>query len=64
MGKEAFETGSYGDYITTVTRGTIVGYQGRGTGRPIFEIVYKGRKYKIAVTVGSNGYIVGANVAE
>ena len=50
-----------GFVLTTVAKGKIIGYQGSGTGRAIYEIVYKGRKYKIAVTVGSNGYIVGAN---
>ena len=47
--------------LTTVAKGEIIGYQGSGTGRPIYEIIYKGKKYKIAVSVGSNGYIVGAN---
>ena len=40
----------------------IVGYQGAGTGRPIYETVINGKKYNIAVTVGNNGYIVGANL--
>lgn len=39
----------------------IVGYQRLGMGRPIYEIVLNGQKQRIAVTVGSNGYIVGAN---
>ena len=47
--------------LTTVAKGKFVGYQGKGTGRAIYEIIYKGKKYKIAVSVGSNGYIVGAN---
>ena len=47
--------------LTTVSKGKIIGYQGKGTGRAIYEIVYKGVKYQIAVSVGSNGYIVGAN---
>ncbi|KSU20715.1 hypothetical protein M20_1345 [Lactococcus lactis subsp. lactis] len=41
--------------------GKIIGYQGRGTGRPIYEIFYKGNSYEIGITVGDNGYIVGAN---
>ena len=47
--------------MTTVAKGKVVGYQGKGTGRAIYEIVYKGVKYQVAVSVGSNGYIVGAN---
>jgi len=39
----------------------IVGYQGRGTGRPIYEFTYHDKNRKIAITVGSNGFIVGAN---
>ena len=49
--------------LTTVAKGKIIGYQGRGTGRAIYEIIYKGVKHQIAVSVGSNGYIVGANPA-
>lgn len=47
--------------LTAVTKGKIVGYQGKGTGRPIFEVTYKGNVKKVAVTIGDNGYIVGAN---
>ena len=47
--------------LTAVSKGEIVGYQGKGTGRPIYKVTYDGKEYKIAVTVGSNGYIVGAN---
>jgi len=43
------------------TTGKIVGYQGKGTGRPIFEFMFEGKPYKVAVTVGNNGFIVGAN---
>lgn len=46
---------------TTVSKGKIVGYQGRGTGRSIYEVIYNGKTYHVAVTVGSNGFIVGAN---
>ncbi|MGC6389065.1 VENN motif pre-toxin domain-containing protein [Ewingella sp. S1.OA.A_B6] len=48
--------------MKTVTDGKIVGYQGTGTGRPIYETMINGEKYNIAVTVGNNGYIVGANL--
>lgn len=44
-----------------VKSGTIVGYQGRGKGRPIYEFIYKGKTRRVAISIGSNGYIVGAN---
>lgn len=47
--------------LSAAAQGKIVGYQGKGTGRPIYEVSYNGSTYKIAITVGSNGYIVGAN---
>jgi len=39
----------------------IVGSQ--GAGRPIYETIFNGTKQLVAITVGSNGYIVGANPA-
>lgn len=48
--------------MKAVTHGKIVGYQGSGTGRPIYESMINGKKYKIAITVGNNGYVVGANL--
>ncbi len=47
--------------IRAVTQGKLVGYQGSGTGRPIYEVDVNGQSQRIAVTVGSNGFIVGAN---
>lgn len=47
--------------LTAVTEGKIVRYQGRGTGRPIYEFTYNGSTHYVAVTIGNNGYIVGAN---
>lgn len=44
--------------FVAVTRGTVVGAQRT---RPIYEVAFEGKTYKIAVSVGSNGYIVGAN---
>jgi len=41
----------------------IVGFQGAGTGRPIYETIFNGVKQLVAITVGNNGYIVGANPA-
>ena len=44
------------------TRGEYTGrIQGRPPGRPIFAIEYDGKAKYIAVTIGRNGYIVGAN---
>ncbi|MFI6079465.1 hypothetical protein ACIBBB_00405 [Streptomyces sp. NPDC051217] len=47
--------------VEAAAEGEIVGYQGSGTGRPIYELTYQGRTQRVAVTVGSNGFIVGAN---
>ncbi|MDZ7923274.1 MAG: hypothetical protein U5M23_04290 [Marinagarivorans sp.] len=49
--------------ITAVERGKIIGYQGRGTGRPIYEVIYNDTRHHVAVTVSNNGFIVGANPA-
>ena len=45
----------------TLQKGKIIDYQGQGTGRPVFEATYNGKKFKLAITYGDNGYIVGAN---
>lgn len=47
--------------ITAVTKGKILGYQGRKKTRVIYEISFNNEIYYIAVTVSKNGYIVGAN---
>ena len=44
--------------LKAATKGKQVGMQGT---RPIYEINYNGKKIYVAVTVGSNGFIVGAN---
>ena len=44
--------------ITATTKGRIVGEQGS---RPIYEVVFGGEVRRVAVTVGDNGFIVGAN---
>jgi hypothetical protein len=49
--------------MTAVERGKVVGYQGRGTGRPIYEVIYNDTLHQIAVTMSNNGFIVGANPA-
>lgn len=47
--------------MAAVTEGSVVGYQGKGHGRPIMEFRYNDAVYRLAVTVGSNGFVVGAN---
>ncbi|MFM5981883.1 MAG: hypothetical protein ACKO9I_15215 [Sphaerospermopsis kisseleviana] len=50
--------------IAAVTSGTFLGYQGTvEPRREIYELIFNGKKQLIAVTVGDNGYIVGANPA-
>ena len=44
--------------FTAVTEGTVVGTQRT---RPIYEVLFEGKAYKVAVSVGDNGFIVGAN---
>ncbi len=44
-----------------LTQGTRVGTQ--GAGRPILEVVFQGRTQRVAVSVGDNGYVIGANIA-
>lgn len=48
--------------LEAVHQGKIIGTQGKGKNpRAIYEVEYNGNMYKIAIQVGSNGYIVGAN---
>lgn len=49
--------------MQAVTQGNIVGYQGRGSGRPIYQTTINGQPQRIAVSVSTNGFIVGANPA-
>ncbi len=44
--------------IAATTEGRVVGMQG---GRPIYEVAFVGQTRRVAVTVGDNGFIVGAN---
>jgi hypothetical protein len=46
-----------------LSEGKIVGEQGSDGGRMIYETVYNGKTQRVAITVGNNGYIVGANPA-
>ncbi|MEA5554769.1 hypothetical protein VB713_27975 [Anabaena cylindrica UHCC 0172] len=50
--------------IAAVASGIFLGYQGTvEPRREIYEVNFNGKKQYIAVTVGDNGYIVGANPA-
>jgi hypothetical protein len=46
--------------LAAATLGRHIGTQGT---RPIFEVDFDGQTQRIAVTVGANGFIVGANPA-
>lgn len=47
------------DFIMyAVENGTIVGKQRT---RPIYEVMYEGKLYRVAISIGKNGFIVGAN---
>jgi len=45
--------------IKAASEGKIVGMQRT---RPIYEITFNGQTYKVAIDIGSNGFIVGANM--
>jgi filamentous hemagglutinin len=45
--------------FTALTRGTPIGITGRD--RVVYTVEYQGRPLRIAVSVGDNGFIVGAN---
>lgn len=46
--------------MKALSEGKEVGVQNT---REIYEVVYKGKTHRVAITVGSNGFIVGANPA-
>jgi hypothetical protein len=39
----------------------------QGAGRPILEVVFQGKTHRVAIgvaiSVGDNGYVIGANIA-
>ena len=48
--------------LKALTKGKDTGkIQGRAPGRPIYEVDYNGNTIHVAITVASNGFIVGAN---
>lgn len=50
-----------GTVMDALRQDDVVGYQGKGTGRPIYRVTVNGQTQYIAITVGSNGFVVGAN---
>ncbi len=48
---------------TALSDGKIVGNQGADAGRPIYEVTFNGKVQRVGITVGSNGFVVGANPA-
>ncbi|MBG8845324.1 hypothetical protein FOG17_04705 [Neisseria meningitidis] len=54
-----FKLGTRPNYLmTAVKNGQIVGMQRT---RPIYEFTYNGTKHRVAIDIGNNGFIVGAN---
>jgi len=47
--------------MSAVTSGIIIGTQGTKRKRDVYEIEFKGVVQYISISVGENGYIVGAN---
>ena len=47
--------------MEAIHQGNIAGYQGKKNPRTIYEFVYEGKKQRIAISIGPNGFIVGAN---
>ena len=48
--------------IQAVSHGRICGYQGKGiSARTVYEFFYKGNVRRVAIQIGDNGFIVGAN---
>ena len=47
--------------FAALSGGRIVGYQNAAKTRPIIEYTLQGQTRRIAITVGPNGYVVGAN---
>ena len=45
--------------VTAVEQNNIIGIQGKN--RQIYEVVFAGKTHYVAISIGKNGYIVGAN---
>ncbi|MFB0619497.1 hypothetical protein [Streptomyces sp. AGS-58] len=42
-----------------LVEGTRVGTQ--GAGRPLYEVAFNGKTQRLAISVGDNGFVIGAN---
>lgn len=51
-----------GFLIEALRSGRVVGQQGRGGGRIIYELTFEGKTVQVAITTGNNGFVVGANM--
>ena len=56
QGVSAKELSTY--IMEAITQGNIVGRQGT---RSVYEFKYEGKLHRIAIEIGSNGYVVSAN---
>ena len=59
IGIQSFQIADF--VLSVAAHGRIIGHQGKTKSRPIYEAVYNGKTYRVAITIGTNGYIVGAN---
>lgn len=51
----------FGVVMRAVSEGKLIGYQGAGAGRPIYELKINGQMQRVAVIVSDNSFVVGAN---
>ena len=49
--------------MEALKNGKVVGQQSARGGRPIYEVGFEGRTVRVAINTGSNGFVVGANLA-
>jgi hypothetical protein len=47
--------------MEAISKWKIVGYQGKVIGSPIYEVTFNGQAQRLAITNGSNGFIVVVN---
>lgn len=47
----------------SIKSGKLIGTQGKKSNKPrqVYEVNFNGKVFKIAISIGSNGFIVGAN---
>lgn len=53
-----------GFLIKAIQSDKIVATQGKNNPRNVYEFEIKNEKHYVAVSIGKNGYIVGANIAD